>query len=210
MKKTYTKEVNIDKLTKEIRAANIVTALDYVNTLGTITDIYFKAITTESDVVILDQIILDHVATPLPSESETVLISSQPAFAAKTIEINGVVKKLYKRVHGIESSLQIGENTIIFTIPYTWAKITGAALISGEFRDKANFYILDSTAGNYSGVPNYVLNQFGFNVNIAKDQHKYESQYDADLYQGMQIKIVYNSISAKTIGINILLDEVKS
>lgn len=54
-----------------------------------------------------------------------------------------------------------------------------------------------------------VLNQFAFNWNLTKDFYTKKSEYDADLYQGFKIKIVYKSVSAKTIGVNFNFDEVK-
>jgi len=131
---------------------------------------------------------------------------SQP-FASKTLP-NG--KKLYKREHGVQQVLIAGENTILFTVPYAWVKIIGMEIINGEALDTCNLMILDSTTGTYSTVPNYQLNQFGFNVNISAGLYEEENAYDADLYQGMQIKIVYNSQTAKTIGVNFNLNEVKS
>lgn len=128
------------------------------------------------------------------------------AFSAKTLP-NG--KKLYKREHGIQSTLTTGVNTVTFTVPYAWVKIIGLELIGGETLDTVDFFVLDSTSGTYSGVPNYTLNQFGFNVNVAPGEYKENNNYDADLYSGMQIKIVYNSISNKTVGINYKLNEVK-
>jgi hypothetical protein len=68
---------------------------------------------------------------------------------------------------------------------------------------------LDSSAGTYSGYPNFKLNQFGFSANLGKDYYQQNTNYDADLYQGMQLKFTYNSKSAKTIGINFNLNEVK-
>jgi hypothetical protein len=129
----------------------------------------------------------------------------QSPFADKSIG----TKKIYKRVHGIQQSLIVGNNDIFFTISYPWVKITGIELIGGEILDRASFHILDTTTGTYSTVPNFMLNCFGFDVNMKKDYYSHLSEYDADLYQGMQIKIVYNSISEKTVGINFLLNEVK-
>jgi len=149
----------------------------------------------------------------LDNSVKTVQVESQPLpspFAAKTMLVNGVTKKFYKREHGIQAQLNQGSNTILFTIPYPWVKIIGLELLFGEKLDTVDLMILDSTSGTYSGVANYQLNQFGFNVNVAEGEYEEQNAYDADLYQGMQIKIVYNSQSAKTIGINFNLTEVKT
>ena len=127
-------------------------------------------------------------------------------FAAKTLPNS---KKLYKREHGIQQALTAGSNIFVFTIPYTWVKILGIEVVNGEALDYCDLNILDSVTGTYTTIPNYKLNQFGFSVNICKDYYEEENSYDADLYQGMQIQIIYQSVSAKTIGINFNLSEVK-
>lgn len=129
------------------------------------------------------------------------------AFASKTL-LSG--HKLYKREHGQKYTLSAGSNDLYFTVPYSWVKIIGVEIIGGELGDTTDMIILDSTSGTYSGVPNYQLNQFGYTVNIAPEEYEEENAYDANLYQGMQIKFVYESVSAKTIGINLNLTEVKS
>jgi hypothetical protein len=131
----------------------------------------------------------------------------QSPFAAKILQ-NG--KKLYKREHGIQFTLITGTNIILFTIPYAWVKIIGVEVMYGEKLDTIDLIILDSVFGTYSGTPSLQLNQFGYSVNVSIDEYEEENAYDADLYQGMQIKIVYNSQSAKTIGINFNLNEVKA
>lgn len=127
-------------------------------------------------------------------------------FASKSLP-NG--KNLFRREHGIQEAVVDGSNEILFTIPYNWVKITGIEVIGGELLDSASVYVLDSDSGTYSGEANKVLNQFGFDTNISKDFYRFESSYDADLHLNMQIKIVYNSISDKTIGINFTLNELK-
>lgn len=130
------------------------------------------------------------------------------AFASK--ELPELQKKLYKRVHGVQNIVSPGSNTIIYTIPYAWVKITGMEIIAGDNLDTISVEILDSTAGTYSTIPNYKLNQFAYNINIAKDYYEHKSEYDADLYLNMQIKITYTSISItnKTIGLNFIMNEV--
>ena len=136
-------------------------------------------------------------------------IENEAPFSAKFISVNGSIKKIYNRITGIQQQLAAGENTIIFSVPYNWCKIIGVEIVNGESLDKGNFYVLDTINGDYFGIPNAILNQFGSNVNIAKDFQQYNSSYDADLYIGMQLKIVYVSQSAKIIGINFDLHEVK-
>ena len=132
-------------------------------------------------------------------------IGSASPFASKNLG----TKRLFKRVHGVRQNVTEGSNDIIFTIPYAWAKITGLEVIDGESGDTVCLHVLDTTTGTYSTVPNYELNQFGFDVNVAKDCYAYHSEFDADLYINMQVKIVYSSKSAKSVGINLILNEVK-
>lgn len=136
----------------------------------------------------------------------TIAINSLTAFASKILPDG---KKLYKRYWGIQATIGIGENTIVYTIPYPQVKIIGVDILYAEALDTVSLFILDSTTGTYSTIPNYMLNQFGFNVNISKDFFRQESNYDADLFQDMQIKVIYTSQSAKTVGINFNLSEVK-
>ena len=132
-------------------------------------------------------------------------VGSPSPFASKTLG----TKRLFKRINGISQEVLIGTNEIIFSIPYNWVKITGLEVINGEALDSVSLYVLDTPGGTYSTIPNYNLNQFGVNVNVSKDYYSYKSEFDADLYKDMQIKIVYTSLSEKIIGINLILNEVK-
>lgn len=130
------------------------------------------------------------------------------AFASK--ELPELQKKLYKRVHGIQSVVSSGGNIILYTVPYAWVKITGMEVIAGDNLDTIDVEILDSVTGTYTTIANYKLNQFAFSINVSKDYYEHKSEYDADLYVNMQIKITYNSVAAadKTIGINFIMNEV--
>lgn len=132
--------------------------------------------------------------------------SPQP-FASKTL-VNG--KALFKRLTGISFAVTAGSNNLTWTqSACPLVKILGIEVINAEIGDICSFYILDSATGAYSGIANYPLNQFAFNVNIAPGYYRYASEYDSDLYQNLQIKFVYNSVSAKTIYINLDMNEVK-
>jgi len=128
------------------------------------------------------------------------------AFTAKTFG----TKKLFARNTGIQQDLTAGSNTISYTINYPWVKIIGIEAIGTEALDTAELRVYDNASGTYSGVPNAILNQFGFTLNMAKDFYSRASQFDADLYQGMILKITYVSISDKRVGMNIIMNEVKS
>lgn len=145
-------------------------------------------------------------------------IDQAPPFAAKTLLINGVLKKLFKRVHGCHATISAGQTVNIdFTVPHVWAKFTGAEINNCEVEDTLNFFVLDTYDNDISGLDpnvyghNVPLNQFGFNVEMPNGPYKNTSDYDADLYEDMVIRCQYtnNGQSSKYIGMNIWLHEVK-
>lgn len=144
-----------------------------------------------------------------PSNIKVSQINSIPAFASKTVVVNGATKKLFARNTGFQQALNQGSNIITYTLTYPWCKILGVEVIGAETLDYCDFEVYDNAQGTYSGVPNYKLNQFAYSVNIPKDYYIRLSQFDADIYQGMVIKITYNSVSAKTVGFNIIMNELK-
>jgi hypothetical protein len=181
-------------------------------------------LTTNYDGIILESPYLYiRSFTPLTGDQETYIlnwiyslnstpistvVSSTTPFDSKTITVNGVAHNLYIRAVGIQQALTTGSNTIIYTIPFNWVKMNMMECINSEALDTVNMCILDTTTGTYSGYPNATLNQFGFNTNLPKDFYQRISQYDAELRLGMQIKIVYNSLSNKTIGVNFIIHEI--
>lgn len=204
----FQKLVDIGRLTQEIRKSSIVTALDYINAAGTNCDVQFKGVLSTQDTETLNRIVSNHVPVPLVQPTQEIVVTSVPlpsAFASKSFG----TKKLFKRIHGIQKLAIIGVTELIFVVPYSWVKINGIELVGGDSLDTISLYILDSTTGSYSGHANYQLNQFGFEANIPKDYYINVSEFDADLYQGMQIKVEYTSTSIKKIGLNLLLTEVK-
>lgn len=146
----------------------------------------------------------------LPAVAPSSTIQSSPAFTAKTVNVNGVIKKLFARNTGMQFAVTTGANTLTYTATYAWAKILGVECIGAETLDTVDMKVYDTAAGTYSGVPNYMLNQFAYSVNIPKDYYVRLSQFDADLYVGMIIEFTYNSVSNKTIGFNLIMNEVKS
>lgn len=141
---------------------------------------------------------------------QTVSVQSTPPFGAKSQIIAGVNKKFYARNTGLQQDLVVGSNEIIYTISYPWVKVIGIEVINSEALDTAELRVYDNPAGTYSGVPNALLNQFGYTLNLAPGFYARNSPYDADLYQSMVLKLTYVSVSAKRIGVNIILNEVKS
>jgi hypothetical protein len=148
---------------------------------------------------------LDLFNSTYKSKASNVLSESIGPFASKMI----ADKSIYKRAVGKRYTLSSGSNTLTHTVTFTACKITGLELIGGEVGDYVDLKILDTDTGTVSTIPNYVLNQFGFEVNVAAGRHREDSNYDADLFVGLQIQVIYNSISAKDIGLNYILHEVK-
>ena len=201
-------QYDLNVLVPLVQKSSIVTALDSISTVGSLATFTFKDVISTADKTTLDSLVSGYVYVVPVNATQIVAVQSAPApapFAAKVIG----TKKLYKRVNGVQSAVVVGSTDIIFTVPYAWCKITGLEIIGGELLDKISLYVLDSVTGAYSGSANAILNQFGFTVNTAKDYYNHSSEYDADLYQGMQIKVTYTSISAKTIGVNFILNEMK-
>lgn len=152
-------------------------------------------------------------------DSEGNIVQKQYPFSAKNIEVNGVVKKIFKRVHGINNpSIQAGQTVNIdLVIPYAWVKFTGAEIFGCELGDIVNFTVHDNATNTISGLDpqvygaNVQLNKFGYDVVMPNGEYQNTSDYDADLYQNMIIRCTYtnNGQSTKYIGINVWLHEVK-
>ena len=122
-------------------------------------------------------------------------------------EVDG--KKLFKRIHGVLVDCVVGSNDFYFTVPYASAKLNILEIIGCEIGDIADFFVLDTATGLLTTVPNYPLNQFGFDVVMAKDYYEKHSEYDADVFTGLQLYCRVTSLSAKKIGVNFILNEAK-
>jgi hypothetical protein len=206
----FEKLVNIAKLTKEIQASAITVALDHINSSGSACDVVFKAELSEEELTILDNVLALHNPAPIINTATPVVnVESTPFIGSKTIAIAGVTKKLFARHVGIQQALTAGANEITYTGTFAWTKLVGLEVVNSEALDIVDLKVYDNDAGSFSGVPNLMLNQFGFSVNMPKDFYIRMAQFDADFYATMVIKISYNSVSAKTIGINFLMNEVK-
>lgn len=138
-------------------------------------------------------------------------------------ELPEIQKKIFRRQHGIvDTILANSTKDIEFIIPYTWAKITTMDIIGSNGNMTCNLTVHADETGKFktlssdtvvevnTGAPKYQLNQFGFNVNIAKDFFKDHSEYDADVFSGMIIKasITNNADTDCKVGINFTLHEV--
>jgi hypothetical protein len=146
-----------------------------------------------------------------PISNKVVPTVTLSPFAAKKIAVGGTVKNLFARNTGKRFSVSSGVTTECnYTATFPYVKMIGLECIGGEVGDYAELRVYDTASGTYSGVPNALLNQFGYELNIAKDYYKRESPFDSDVYAGMVLKITYYSVSNKTIGINYLMNEVKT
>lgn len=131
-------------------------------------------------------------------------------------------QKLYKRVRGVKSAtILAGQSAnISLVVPYAQCKISAIELVGGSTGDTCHFKVYDTPTGTisatlaatgYTAIPNLMLNQFGFDVNIADTFHREESAYDADLIQDMKLEVNYtnNTGGSVVIGINFVLHELK-
>lgn len=127
-------------------------------------------------------------------------------------------EKLFKRVHGSDFvDVAAGESGLIeIEIGYENAKIEAMEIIGAGESHQVDLRILDTIENTYSQAPveifgaNLQLNQFAFDVNVAKDFYRFSSKYEADLFLGMvvQVEIYNHSSTASKVGLNIELNEV--
>ena len=152
----------------------------------------------------------DYNALLLPTANRKIgNYNSREPFATKEMQSG---KKLYRRKHGLSLLVNAGATqALVFNVPYPHAKINKIEIINGKSLDFVDLKVCDDANGTYSTIPNYCLNQFGFAVRVADGIYIDKSDYDADLYLGMALTFDYtnNSLSDNTIGLNIILHEVK-
>lgn len=131
-------------------------------------------------------------------------------FASKTLA-NG--KSLFRRIHGIKLTTDGTSNAqkVIFTVPYASAKITSTEIIGAELGDMIDFKILDTSSGTVTGIPNFLLNQFGFGVYPSKEKYDQTSEYDADLFLGLQLEVTLTPADTvvRDVYFNLVIHEVK-
>ncbi len=148
--------------------------------------------------------------TSLTHVPSSVSVDKSTPFANKILPSG---KRVFKRVHGVKATVEDAQKNIELIIPYDFCKITGIELIAGNYGDKVNFKVYDTPTGTISTIPNYMLNQFGFDVYLAQDRHKEESNYDADLIKDMKLVVEYipvNTGSPREVYVNFMLHELKS
>ena len=130
-------------------------------------------------------------------------------FAAKKLPDE---RKLYRRKRGTRNTIPANSSaSITFTVPYAMCKIDQLEITNTDTLDQADFNVRDTATGTYSGYPNVVIEQFGFDVEMPMDFYVDRSNYDANLYGGMVLEVVYKNSTSndKIIGINFNLHEIK-
>lgn len=199
---------NADSLTLEIQQSTITIVLDHISALGSSVDIVFKADLPTGDKTTLDAVVAAHTGIPLITNPvANVAITSTPPLANNNA---GNGKFFYQRAVGIRQTLSAGSNTFTWTqSTFPMSQVYAIEVIGAENGDYTDFIVLDTSTGTLSGVPNYPLNQFGFTTNLAPGFYSREAKFPATIIEGLQFKFVYNSVSAKTVGINIIFHEIK-
>jgi len=151
---------------------------------------------------------IDFLKGNLPAKVK--IVSNLPPFADKVL-VTG--EKLYKRKHGFKMDAIPANSSAsaIFIIPYQRCKLTDVEIVGGKEDDEVDFFILDTALGTLSGIPNFPLNQFGFDVQIVANTHTEHSDYDAELFSGLQIMFQYYNKNNSSVNpkFNLTLHEVK-
>ena len=153
----------------------------------------------------------------LPKDANQQIYMPIGSFASKAVAEG----KLFKRVHGANTTIVAGATGYVeLIIPYPTCKFSGAEIIGADIKDTVDFFVLDNDTNTYSQEPvqtygpNFVLNQFGFDVEMYPAGLVYSnvSNYDADLFQTMQLLCAYknNGNAEKYIALNFELHEVKA
>lgn len=120
-------------------------------------------------------------------------------------------EKLFRRKKGLTFTLAAtGETVVQIAVPYAKAKINEAEIFWAPEGVSAVMKVKDTATGTYSTIPNYVLNEYGHDVNIAKDYYRDISPYDADVRVGMVLEFTFTNRSGveKLMGLNTVFHEV--
>lgn len=122
-------------------------------------------------------------------------------------------KKLFARMTGIPA-VSVPANSshdFDYILTYDEVKINSTEVIGCNAHDTVDFMIYDTDTGTYTTVPNFLLNQYGFGVNLKQDFHSFHSEYPGTLNVGMKVRVRYhnNSNSATTVSVNLRIHELK-
>jgi hypothetical protein len=133
-------------------------------------------------------------------------VVSNPPFAGKTVG----EKKIFSRMTGKKFPVTVGVNTLDFLIPKTEMKMNGVEITNGKVGETVNFKVLDTATGAISTIPNFMLNQFAFDVNLPDGFYSQKSNYDADVIKDLVIRIEITAVEARDLCVNYLLHELKA
>ena len=205
--------LNSQTLEESIQESSIVPIIQRIDTNGDVMSLVFDINLSTEEQTTLTNIVNSHDGSPTPEETapaEVKIIEEveSPPFAAKVLSTG---HKLFKRVHGVQTTVTANSSgSLELVVPYVQCKITGIEIIGAEVGDTSNFNVYDNAAGTISTIPNLKLNQFGFNVNMAKTYHREESAYDADLIQGMKLEVEFTNSENinKLVCVNFILHEL--
>lgn len=137
------------------------------------------------------------------------VLTHNEAFASKAVAEGN----LYRRKHGFKSE-EIAPNSsgiINLVIPYDITKINEMEIVNGREGDNLDLKAYDTPTGTISGVPNYMLNQYAFNLELPNGCYKDKSDYNADFIRDMKIEVTYYNNGSTPIIVrgNIVYNEVK-
>lgn len=134
-------------------------------------------------------------------------VNGQPPFADK---VTSTGLKLYRRVHGVKKTLS-GDTTFDIVVPYSQCKINAIEILWAPAGLQADLKVYDTPTGTISTVPNYMLNQFGFDAGIAANYYEEASNYDADLIADMKVEVTLKNPNNATdeVCVNFILHEMK-
>jgi len=137
-------KVATDRLTVEIQASAIITALDHINTNGDVLDVWFKAELTTDDQDILDTVVAAHSGAPLAADPTDVNIKSAASTAVLLSQEKGFQDltghNFFKK--GVHTTATAGTTTDIYLKFTTNMYLPGGGYHVGS----------TAVAGDYIGV----------------------------------------------------------
>lgn len=134
-----------------------------------------------------------------------VQVVMNPPFASKAIG----TKKVFARMTGKKFPVTVGLNTLNFLIPKNEMKMNGVEITNGKVGETVNFKVLDTATGTISTIPNFMLNQFAFDVNLPDGFYSQKSDYDADVIKDLVIQIEITAVESRDLCVNYLIHELK-
>lgn len=120
--------------------------------------------------------------------------------------------KLYRRKYGFKSgTITDGNQEIVELIVPFVCKINEIEFVNAKDGVTVDFKVHDTSTGFISAEPFYMLNQFGFDVEMSDGLYRDISEYDADLVTDMRVRITVknNTGSDYICKGNIVYHEVK-